>query len=260
VKPFRYSSLTDYHKCPKYFELKHLLGLDDGSGRSGEMRFGSALHLGIQDLFEGGDGVDVFNVFWDLQKNEKLEYSYYNRLSHADHMKLGLSLLEIFRDEHLKKFKREHIEKTMVGKAGEHSFRGTADFIGVFKDKRSIVDWKTSGQPYDQYKLIYNEQLYGYAELFRQETGEMLEQAVYGVAVKDPKNPRWQFKVNTITRQKLDNVLDNIALVCEDISSRTRFHRNPNQCVIGKRICPFFKKCHSSQEGDVGQGKEEEST
>lgn len=260
---FRYSTISDYHKCGAYYEFKHVKGLSDGIEKSGDVAFGSCIHLGVQDLLEGGDGLDVFRTYWGLKRLEDLVYSRYG----AEELEqLGLDLLEIFRDEHMKKFevlKDENgallLERKMYGKMGKHAFAGTADCIATFKGLPSLVDWKTAAYPYDRFKLIHNEQIYGYVELARQGLGMKLEQGVYGVAVKDPKNPRWQFKTAGIADEKLASVVANIAATCDQIEATKRFLKNPSACVVGKRVCPFFDKCYSSGGANANEETEGDS-
>jgi hypothetical protein len=243
TKPFRYSSVSDYYKCPRYFKLKHVDGLDDGMGKSLDIYYGSCIHLGVQDLFEGGNGVDVFRTMFDLKTD--LEKS---RYGHDDLRKIGIDLLEIFQTEHMNKFKPTHLEHKMLIKLGKHDFSGVADFVGTYRDKLSIVDWKTAAYPYDQYKLIVNEQLYGYAHMVQETLGLKIEQVVYGVAVKDHQKPRWQFKAADLTQEVLDKKLANIELTCNTISETKEFAKNPSQCVVGKRVCAFFEECYGKGE------------
>lgn len=260
MKPFRYSSIQDFYKCPRYYKYKHIDGLiDPGMEKSADMRFGSAMHLGVQDLLEGGNGLDVFTTWWQLEEKNDLEYT---RLKHADLGRMGVDLLIVFRDEHMHKFVPKYLEMKLATALGPHAYSGTADFVGEYKGVPSVVDWKTSAMPYGPQKIEVNEQMYGYAHLVKQELGYEAEQVVYGVAVKDPKNPRWQFRTapisNTIVSKKLDNVIQ----ACDSISSTKVFMKNPLQCATGSygniRVCPFYKLCHN-QDGEIGNEEGEEA-
>jgi hypothetical protein len=251
---FRYSTISNFHKCQKYYELKEILGLSDGIEKSGDVAFGSCLHLGVQDLFEGGDGLDVFNTYWNLQASKNLEYS---RLDHGDLGWIGAELLKVFRDEHMHKFAPlidisgvPMLECKMHGSIGQHKFSGTVDAVAEFGGHVSVVDWKTAAYPYDAYKIQCNEQMYGYVELIRQTYGIDVKQVVYGVFVKDPKNPRFQIKKALVTPEKQQAVLANISAVCDQITTAKLaqvFTKNPGQCVVGKRVCPFFTSCHGGE-------------
>jgi hypothetical protein len=76
------------------------------------------------------------------------------------------------------------------------------------------------------------------------------------VFVKDPKNPRFQVKKALVTSEKQQAVLANISAVCDQITIAKLaqvFTKNPSQCVVGKRVCPFFKRC---QGGERSGGEE----
>lgn len=258
MKPFRYSSIQDWYKCQSYYKYKHIDGLSDGGEKSGDMAFGSALHLAIQDLFEGGNGLDVFNMWWGLEESKGLEYT---RLKHGDLAKMGADLISIFRDEQMRFFVPKALEQKMTTKLGNHLFSGTVDFIGTYKGIPSVVDWKTSAMPYSQHKIEVNEQMYGYAFMAERELGFKAEQVVYGVAVKDPKNPRWQMKVAKLAPEVLDSKLDNVQQVCNTIASTEIYTKNPTQCATGSgysvRVCPFYSLCHKKGQdgaGEEGQG------
>lgn len=244
MKNFRYSTLGDYNKCPKYYELKHLVGMDDGGDKSGDMFFGSALHLAIQDLFEGGDGQTVFDVWWETASKKELEYS---RYKHDELAEFGKEFIELFKPK-MALFKPAHLERKMqMPLTPEYGFSGTVDFLGEFKGVPSVVDWKTSAMPYTGYKIRCNEQMYGYASLAAHEMGYQAQQAVYVVFIKDHKNPRIQVKIVPLTQEKVTKKLDNIKAICHDIHNRTTYHKNSSQCVIGSRVCRFFNTCHGDE-------------
>lgn len=244
MKPLRYSTVSDFHKCPAYYKHKHIDGLSDGIEKSADVAFGSAVHLGVQDLLEGSDGFEVFDMFWDMA-DKSLEYT---RLSHADLKKMGRIFLEIFRDEQMKHFKPFKLEEKIIGIVGQHAFSGTVDFIGEYRGVPSIVDWKTSAMPYDAYKIIYNEQTYGYAHLVLSSGLYKPVQALYGVFIKDPKNPRFQVpKPAPLTKEKLDSVLANLGTVCDTITGTKVFYKNPTMCKVGQRVCPFWGSCYGEK-------------
>jgi hypothetical protein len=255
MPPFRYSTIQDFYKCPTYYKHKHVDGIPDpGMDKSADMRFGSAIHLGIQDLFEGGNGLDVFNMWWSLEEANNLDFT---RLKHGELGKIGQELIAIFRDEHMRHFEFEHLEKKLVSPLGDHVYSGTIDFVGKYKGVKSVVDWKTSAMPYGRHKIEVNEQLYGYAYLAEKELGFKATQIVYGVAVKDPKNPRWQIRTEPLSEEAMKDKLDNLQAICNNISSINKFTKNPTQCAVGSgysvRVCPYYNRCHKKgQDGEEG--------
>ena len=241
----RYSTISLFHKCQQLYKLTQIDGLDDGSDKSGDLTFGTAVHMGVEDLLKGGNGVDVFEMFWSLQEGKELEYG---RLGHDTLAELGKALLQVFSEEHLRHFTPKHIEAKAEAQLGDYTFSGTVDFLGDYKGVPSVVDWKTSAMPYDNYKIQCNEQMYGYAFLAEQALGFKAEQVVYGVAVKDPKNPRWQFKTSALSPDKQKAMLDNLVLTMKqiEVAKGAGFVKNAQHCVRGRYVCPFFDLCHKS--------------
>lgn len=241
MSTFRYSTISDAYKCYKYYELKHVLGLKDNSDKNADLKFGTALHLAIQDMFEGGNGIDVFNIFWNAEEKNSLVYG---RLPHGVLNDIGNTLLERFERLHLKHFNMAHIEKKMEVALGDYKLTGTVDFIGEYKGVPSVVDWKTGGYPYEKEKLIINEQMYGYNAMARASLGYQAKQHVYVVFVKNPKEPRIQVLTKEVTDDKMNNMLDNVHTMCNEITNRTVFPKNRNNCMMGKYKCSFFNTCY----------------
>lgn len=245
MNSFRYSTISDAYKCFKYYELKHVLGLKDGSDKNADLKFGTALHLAIQDMFEGGNGLDVFNIFWNAEEKNGLVYG---RLPHGVLNDIGNTLLERFNRLHLKHFNMAYIEKKMQASLGPYKLTGTVDFIGEYKGVKSIVDWKTGGYPYEKEKLIINEQMYGYNAMARESLGYEAQQHVYVVFVKNPKEPRIQVLTKEISLSNINTMLDNVKSMCDEVSNRTNFPMNRNSCMMGKYKCSFFNKCYNDEQ------------
>lgn len=240
MKPFRYSTINLYHKCPKYYELNQILGIPDDAEQSADMAFGTAIHAAIQAIFEGYSGSGLFQDLWGEQrKREDLNYT---RYKWEDLNVIGEELITRFHD-YKKHFVPAHLEQKLIAPLGNHLISGTVDFIGMYKGIPSVVDWKTSAMPYDAYKIRCNEQMYGYDYLARTALGFQAEQKVYGVAIKDLKNPRWQFRVAPLTEENRAKMMSNLEQMCETIANTKTFHRNPNSCVAYKRVCPYFEHC-----------------
>lgn len=249
MKPFRYSTISLFHKCPKYYELNQILGIPDDAEQSADMAFGTAIHAAMQAEFEDGNPIDAFRYQWDEVKL-KTEMNY-TRYRWEDLNTIGRELIARFQD-YKKHFIPAHLEQKLIAPLGQHLISGTVDFIGEYRGVPSVVDWKTSAMPYDAYKIRCNEQMYGYDYLAKEALGFEAKQLVYGVAIKDLKNPRWQFRTAPLTDLSRKKVLDNLGQLCDTIAGAKSFHRNPQSCVIGKRVCPYFEYCHGETVEQVG--------
>ena len=241
-KPYSYSTITDYLKCPKYFELKHILKEDPGEQDLLAMRFGSALHLGLQDLFEGGDGVGVFKIFWAGEKNHN-----FKRLSWQDHEEIGVTLISRFDKLHKKHYRPVMFEERLsftLGKLPLINFGGTPDWVGYYKDVPSIVDFKTASYKYDQLKLTVSDQLHLYAHAVKEKGILDAKQIVYVVFLKNVREPSIQVISKEIEQEGIDKAVENLYNICKEIEGRKEFHRNHSNCLAYGRPCDFFERCH----------------
>lgn len=241
AKPiFGYSIQSDYHRCGKYYELKHIMGHDDGGSKSVDMAFGTCCHMGMEEILSNkGDGKDLFSIAWKTHKDKE-----FGRLSWEQLHELGLSLLSQFTARHKSKFSPVHLEAEMRHDFGRYILKGTADFLGTYNGIPSIVDWKTASRPYDEYKIVTNEQLYVYASLAKSVLGYEAKQVVYGVLIKDVKGPRFQFKTRAIDNwDAVDKMMDNVHNTCNAILDSKLFLRDSASCQLWSRPCPFLDKC-----------------
>src|SRR5690606_23119689 len=105
----------------------------------------------------------------------------FNRYDWKYHRTVGVKLLDRFKRLHLKHFKPTTVEERLAGELAGIRVEGTADFVGMYKDVFTLVDFKTSGYAYDGYKIHVNPQMYLYAELYRQNYGKLPDQLAYVV-------------------------------------------------------------------------------
>lgn len=244
----RYSDLYTYFKCPKLYELTKIKHLPDGSDKNGDLLFGTAVHLAVEDLFSGGEGVGVFNLYWSTLPKD-IEYG---KLKHDVLAEMGPQLIEIFRDEHMKNIVPEHVEKRIESHFlfGEDTITvgGTPDCLGLYKGVPSVIDYKTSAMPYNAYKGFVNEQMYLYASMAEREHNFKAQQGVYVVFVKDPKNPRIQIKVHEFVGSIVKERTDNALAVFRQIESTSIFPRNSGACSTYAGLCPLYKECYENKE------------
>lgn len=241
---YSYSTITDFLKCQKYFELRNILKVAPENPDLLALRFGSALHLGIQDLFEGGDGVGVFSIFW---KNET--YHTFPKLSWNDHQALGEIFLSKFERLHKKNFEPVMFEERLtitLGNLPQVTVAGTPDWIGMYKGVPSIVDWKTAAWPYDQLKLTVSDQLHLYAHMVKEKGIMDAKQIAYVAFIKNVRDPRIQIITKEITQEGIDSAVSNLYNICKEIENKKEFTRNHNNCLAYNRPCDYFERCHGA--------------
>lgn len=242
----RYSHLTDYNKCPKYYEHRHILDTPSPAPASGAMAFGTACHLGVQTFFEGGDGEGVFEAMWEA--NRDLTYTYSNGETWETLARDGAVLMSKFKRLHLKHFKPQYVEAKLsrgyvMNQGGGVEFSGTVDFAGEYKGVKSVVDFKTSAWPYEPAKLVINEQLALYNYMLRpdfvaeQHTYVVLKKAKYGV------DAGIQVLSRPFTEAQVLDRVDNMARITHEVGRRRDFTRNTGGCMYGKNLCDYATLC-----------------
>lgn len=237
------SKITDYRKCGRLYELKHVQKLPEPGARSADIEFGSAFHLALNDVLEGGGGISQFNIYWDSIKDKGLAY---NRLDWEKLKDIGERLIERFKDRHVKHFKPHKMEERVSAVIDGITLEGTPDFIGWYKGVPSVVDFKTSGSEYDKRRAISDEQMVLYAELAKRVYDFIPTQVVYVVFIKGEM--RIQTIISPLTEKVQSSTIHNIVETCEDIKSRKFFQRNPQNCIRGSLVCPFWDQCFKQGE------------
>lgn len=239
-----YSTISTAQSCLQKYKLQYIDRLSTPGLESAELHWGTAMHTGIQAMFEEEDYVGVFSAYWSTVQNPNVKF---NRYSWEDYQAMGVRLLERFKRLHFKYFtQHQSIEQRLYGTLGPHKIEGTPDYAGLYKGIRSVVDFKTSAQPYTKEKLITNEQMPLYSYLLEQQDGFKVDQLVYYVFCKSEE--RIQVLILPLTKSFLKDKIDNIRLMCEDLTSRSSFPKNPGSCMMGSFKCPYFETCYGKDE------------
>lgn len=239
----RYSAIDTAHRCLYKYKRIYLDAAEIPGTETGDTHFGTGMHAGIESCLSGGVGGDTFKAYWDSIRDTELTYSRFNWEQLGA---MGPGLLNRFERLHKKHFIPKALELEMRGSIGPHAFRGTADYIGLYKGVPSIIDFKTSNRTYEKEKIITNEQLPIYAELAKQALGYKVEQIVYYVFVKSEN--KIQTLCLPVTEQYLTKRLENVILICNELVGRTVFPKNPNSCMMGSFKCPLFNECHGDSD------------
>jgi len=244
---FWYSKLNTYRTCPTLFKAQYVdktlpmeMGLDT--------EFGTAVHLGINDMLEGGDGITVFRVYWEGVNPDLKKFKF-------DKKCLGFNgevFLERFERLHLKHFKPHMMEERLYDRVNK--LEGTPDFLGDYKGIKSVVDFKTSSSRYDKRKIVAEEQLSFYGHLASL-TGYVPTQKVYVVFIKDFKMPSIQILKQELTQDAMNDTIQNVGNEVVNIQSLNNYTKNPQSCVRGPIICPNFQNCW----GNIKENKNADS-
>lgn len=238
-----FSKLSDSRRCLKYYELKHILKTPIEEQTSADLEFGTAIHAGLHDILTGGDGVETFLFHWDLVQAQNAQYS---RCGWKELQELGVTLLNRFISRYAKKFKVFKAEERIFAEIQGIPLEGTPDCIAEYEGVPSIIDFKTSSQPYNKLQVLCEEQLSGYAALAKAAYGYVAKQRLYIIFVKNPKAPRIQVIKATLLEQTLFDTVYNIVITCRDLQERKSFPKNPQGCIKGSFVCPYFETCHGA--------------
>lgn len=234
-RSYNYSAIQAAYRCLKYYKLLYVDQMKTEMPASADMEFGTALHAGLDCLLEDGQGEEVFNLYWDTLANKELKYT---RYKYDDLAKLGPIFLERFNRLHKKHILPVQKEVRLYSKLEEIRIEGTPDVVGYYKGIPSIIDFKTSSQPYDKKKIECSEQMYLYAYMAMKELKLDIQQLVYVVFCKS--DCRIQVITYPIDPIKLKSMLDNVLAVCHDLESRQVFTANRNSCIG----CDYWNVCY----------------
>lgn len=198
--------LNDFLTCPAAFYKRHILN-EAESGTSSALHFGTALHLAINQILEGEDGLESFMMYWDSLKDKDMIY-----YRHGWQELRGLAtekFLPNFIRLHSKKFSNFKQEETLTMPfLGEHTFQGTYDFCGDYEGVLTLTDWKTTTNDYKFSKLEKNPQLYMYSKLYQHKYGVLPKQIMYKTFVKT-KGSIQTLKLE-LTEEHLNSIVRNV--------------------------------------------------
>lgn len=237
-KAFWFSKINDYRTCPAYYKAKHVDGISFEE-KSLDSEFGTALHLGLNDILNGGTGTEIFDMYWNSVDPGLRKFKF-------DHKCLAYNggvFLERFKRLHAKHFKPFKMEERIFTQFGEHEVEGTPDYLGDYKDIPSVVDFKTSSSKYEAGKILCEEQLSSYSAMALQKLGYEAKQRVYMVFVKDFKEPSIQVLKSELTSAVRSSTIGNVVATIDEIKSRKEFTKNTLSCVRGSLVCPNFQRC-----------------
>src|SRR5690606_16916743 len=70
-----YSMLSTALQCYQKYKYLYIDKLDSGLEYNGHIEFGTAVHTSLEAMFNGGGGVEVFEMYWDSVKDTELKFN-----------------------------------------------------------------------------------------------------------------------------------------------------------------------------------------
>lgn len=212
-----YSQLNEFISCPMGYKRRYIDKIPDDE-KSSALEYGQAIHLAIKTHFEGGDGLSVFNLYWDSLKDTPMKYW---RHDWVDLRNLALnSFLPNFFRLHSKKYKNIKMEELCEAPLEDFIIEGTFDCVSHYDGILTLSDWKTSSKEYKKNKIIKNPQMYMYAKMYEHTYGELPKQIQYKVFRKD--NGSIQTLTAELTQEKLKLQLEEVLCIIKTMEHMTK--------------------------------------
>lgn len=241
---FNYSAIDTALKCATKFKYQYIDKVPTDTDGSVDLNFGTAMHAAIECLLEKENARQVFDMYWDATEQE-LDKLTEGRFDTKALRKIGHTFIDRFERLHLKKYEPKYIEQYMECSLNDITFKGTADYIGLYEGVPSLIDFKTSAREYNKEKIELNPQMALYAYMAQKALGYKVEQIVYVVFIKDQQ--RIQVIKKKIDKKFIDSHIKNLIIVCNRLKNTTEFERNYNSCIMGSYKCPYYERCYGKQ-------------
>ncbi len=240
MKPFwSYSYYSLAVQCLQRYKYVVLDKIKPEGVESGDLAFGSALHFAINGILLGDDGEELFRIYWASYRMKDLVYS---RFKWEELRELGLNFCAKFKRLHAPKYEIVSAEVRLKADYEGLKLEGTPDFLGKYKDKISLRDFKTAGYNYMPEKQQIALQLNFYAYLVLQnklvDRIDTLGYTVFNKGTSSIQDMTWDFDENV-----MNNLLKDMKEYCVMTENQTQHPKNPNACLMGKNKCEFFENC-----------------
>ena len=228
-----YSQLDLFQQCPVAYKRRYIDGIQDPE-KSSALEYGQAIHLAIKTHFEGGDGLETFNMYWNSLKN--VEMKYYRHGWDELRNLANTSFLPNFFRLHAKYYVNPKMEELCESPLLplELSLEGTFDMCSEYKGELTMSDWKTSTKEYKKDKIRKSPQLWIYAYMYQQKYGVLPKNVQYKIFRKDSGSI--QTLEIPITQEELDRQMESvrrtIKLLLHTIENNLWFHHYDCWCNL----------------------------
>jgi len=229
-----YSRINRYLVCPEQYRLYYIENLRPRIP-SASLCFGQVVHQALAHFFRGeGDPVHIFKEEWLRVQHEPLAFS--GRESWDKLAERGVVLLTSFVYDELPKIGKiiasEKPFELSVSNL-DTPFIGVIDLVAEIEGLRTVIDFKTAGQSYDDFEVMLSDQLTAYA-LAEPDA----DQSALCVFVKT-KEPRIDWYMAKRSSAQLAEFLAKASLVGENIAAAHFYKRPGKQCGW----CDFLPVC-----------------
>ena len=213
-----YSELDQYLSCPQAYYQRYVLGVKD-TEKSSALTLGTALHLAIKTHFEGENGLELFQMYWESVKDTPMIYYRHNweMLNDLAVNKWIPNFIKFHAKKYLNPVMEQLSEMPLYVDPvhGQIYLEGTFDMFSDYCGIPTLTDWKTSSKKYTNTKILKNPQMYIYAALVKAKIGVLPKAIQYKVFCKhDGSIQTLQLE---LTQEKLDEQLKNVTLIIKNM-------------------------------------------
>ncbi len=239
-----HSRISRYLHCPEQYRLYYIENLR-AKQMSASLAFGQAVHEALAELFRNGeDPVKRFQEEWQTARDIELDYG---AKDSWEKLKItGEILLAKFVAEELPSLSQvtaiEKVFKLRISNL-DLPFVGIIDLVANFSGKRTVIDFKTAGQTFEQHEVILSDQLSAY-----QLAEPTAQQVALCVLVKS-KVPKVEWHLTNRTPAQLTEYLTKVGLIAQEITAGHFYKRPGKWCAW----CDFLPVC-------IGDEKQVKST
>lgn len=229
-----HSRISRYLHCPEQYRLYYIENLRP-KHLSANLAFGQAVHDALAELFRNGaEPVKRFQEQWQMALDMELDYG--ARDSWEKLKTTGEILLAKFVAEELPQLSDiGAIEKVFeLGISNlDLPFVGIIDLVAKFSGMRTVIDFKTAAQAYDDHEVILSDQLSAY-----QLAEPKAEQVALCVLIK-AKVPKIEWHLTRRTPVQLAEYLSKAGLIAQEITAGHFYKRPGRWCAY----CDFLPVC-----------------
>lgn len=243
-----YSAFSTALTCLRKFKLVYVDKLEPDY-ESGDLAFGSALHLALNACLTGGNGEETFLTYWGSYKGKDLTYG---RFKWADLENLGVQFIAKFQKAYVKRFKLHTAEIRLYAEYRGIKLEGTMDLLAEFDGVMTLADFKTSSARYEPEKAKISLQLYLYSYLCIKGLGVTPAQIMYLPFLKTTggiQTPVVESFVEECMYAALDEMVEYLVkLDAPNDLGIDVYPKNYNACLNYGRKCEHWSKCHGGQQ------------
>lgn len=248
-----YSAFSTALTCMRKFKHVYVDRLTPDY-ESGDLAFGSALHLALNEVLTGGDGEQTFLTYWNTYKGKDLQYG---RFKWTELENLGVQFVAKFKKGAGSKFDEiQCSEKRLFGEYKGIKLEGTPDLLAEFEGIMTLVDFKTSSARYEPDKAKVSLQLYLYAYLCITQLKVTPAQIMYLPFLKSTggiQNPVIEPFREEDMYAALDEMVEYVRTfeqydVMDGETVIRSYPKNFNQCFGYGRKCEFWSRCWPEKE------------